>query len=87
MIGKLQPIEIEEIEISNVSWTKENSNTANSPVAVKSMPPESSFQPEQNNSKQLILLQNAQILQEAKEMLFLFLKETTIALYQKYPWM
>ena len=31
------------------------------------MPPESSVQPEHNNSKQLILLQGAQIPQEAED--------------------
>ena len=44
IIGKLQPIEIEDIEFSNVSWTKENTDTINSPVKLPSMPPESSFQ-------------------------------------------
>ena len=33
------------------------------------MPPELSFQPEQNNSKQSIILQDAQIPQEAKDKL------------------
>ena len=33
------------------------------------MPPESSFQPEQNNLKQLILLQDAQAPQEANDKL------------------
>ena len=38
MIGKLQPIKIEDI-VSNISWTKENSNTANSPEKLLSMLP------------------------------------------------
>ena len=48
MIGKLEPLEIGNIETSNVLWTKENSTTAISPVELLSMPPGSSFQPEQN---------------------------------------
>ena len=56
VIGKLQPIEIEDIEISNVSWTKEHLNTRNSLVELPGMLPASSFQPDQNNLKQLILL-------------------------------
>ena len=43
MIGKLQPLEIGNIEINNVLGTKENSTTAISPVELLSMPPESSF--------------------------------------------
>ena len=52
MIGKLQPIEIEDIEVSNMSWTKENTNTANSPAELPNLLPESSFQSQQNNLKQ-----------------------------------
>ena len=54
-------------------WTKENSNTANSPTKLPSMSSESSFQPEQNNLKPSILLQDAQIQQEAKDKLSLLL--------------
>ena len=63
--GKLEPIEIENIEVSNVSWTKENMNTSDIPIELSSMLPESSFQPEQNGLKQLILLEDAQIPWEA----------------------
>ena len=63
--GNLQPIEIENIEVSNVSWTKENSNTTNSPAEHPAMPPESRVQPEQNNLKQSIILHYTQIPQEA----------------------
>ena len=66
-IGKLQPIEIEDSEVSNVSWTKYDTDTTNSPVEILSMPPESSFQLEHNNTKQSVVLQDAQILQKAKE--------------------
>ena len=52
---------------SNVLWTKENSNTANTPAELPRMSFESSFQPGHNNSKQSILLQDAQIPQEAKD--------------------
>ena len=64
MLGNFHPIEIESIEVINILWTKENSNTAHSLVKLPSMLPGSSFQPEQNNSKQLILQQDAQITKE-----------------------
>ena len=65
IIGKLQPIEKEDIEVRNVSWTKDDTDTANSIVKLPSMLPESSFQPELNNAKQSVVLQDAQIPQEA----------------------
>ena len=48
------------------------------------MPPELSFQPEKNNSKQLIAVQDAQIAQEAKYKLY-YLKKNMKALYQSQP--
>ena len=39
MLGKLQPVDIENIEISNVSWTKENPKTAISPLGLPIMLP------------------------------------------------
>ena len=65
MIGKLQPLEIKNTEISNVSRTKENFMTAISPVDLLRILTKSSFQLEQNASQQLVLLEDAQILQEA----------------------
>ena len=85
MIGKLQPIETEIIEGSNISGTKENTNTANSLVQLPSMPPESSFQQEQINSKQSILLQIVEIPQEAKDKLFLLLEGDFNSLVSKSP--
>ena len=69
VIGKLQRSEMESIEISSVSWTNENSKTPVSPVELLTMPPESSFQLEQNGLRQWIHLQHAQIPQEAKDKL------------------
>ena len=59
MLGTLHPIDSENIEVRNESWNKENSNTANSPTELLSVLSESHFQPEQINSKQWILLQDA----------------------------
>ena len=39
IIRKLQPIEIDDFEVSNISWTNDNTNSANSPVELPSMPP------------------------------------------------
>ena len=55
IIGKLQPIEIEDIEVSDVLWTKDDTNTSNSPVKLPSMLPYSCFKPEHNNIKQTIV--------------------------------
>ena len=65
MIRKLEPIEIEEMKLSSILWSKGNTNTANSLMELQSMSPESSFQSEQNTSKQLILNRMHKIPQEA----------------------
>ena len=45
IIGNLKLIEIEDIEVSNISWTTDGTaDTTNSPADVPRMPPESSFQ-------------------------------------------
>ena len=67
IIGKLQPIEIEDIKVSDILWTKDDTDTVNSPVELQSMPPESFFQPEHNNTNQSIVLQDGQMQQEAKD--------------------
>ena len=70
VIGTLHPIEIKDTEVTNISWTKtENSNTKYNPAKLPAMPPELSFQPEQNNLKQWIILQDVQIPQEARDKL------------------
>ena len=73
--------------MSNVSQTQENSITAIHLVELLSIPAESSFQLEQNASKQLILLQDAEIAEEAKDKLCSILKTNMIALYQNHPQM
>ena len=58
---------IEEFEVSNISRTTYGTaDTTNSPMELPSMPPELSCQPEHNNTKHSIFLQDAQIPQEAK---------------------
>ena len=85
MLGTLHPIESKNTEVSNVSWTKENTNTANSAVELLSISPESSIQPGQNNLKQMILQQDAQIPQEAKGKLSLLLEVDYDNLLLKSP--
>ena len=88
IIGNLQPIEIEGIEVSNMSWTIDGTaDTTNSPVELPSMPPESSFQPEHNTTKYSIVLQDAQIPQETKDELSSIMRGTTITLFQNHLWM
>ena len=66
IIGNLQLIEKEDIKVSNISYTTDGTaDRTSSPVELPSMPPASSFQPEQNITKHWIALQDAQIPQEA----------------------
>ena len=52
IIGNLQPIEIEDFEVSNILWTTDGTvDTTNSPTELPSMPPESHFQSEHNSTK------------------------------------
>ena len=85
IIGKLQAIEIEDIEVSNISWTKDNADTANSLVELLSMLPESRVQPEHSNLKQLIILQDAQLQQEAKDKLSSLLEGNKDSIVSKSP--
>ena len=67
--GKLQPIKSEDIEVSNILWTKDDTDTTHSPVELLNRSHESSFQQEHNNTKHSIGLQVAQIPQEVKDKL------------------
>ena len=85
-IGNLQPIEIEDFEVSNISWTTDcTADTTNSPMEFPSMLVESSFQPEHNNTKHSIVLQDAQILMEAKDELSSLLKGDYNSIISKSP--
>ena len=56
IIGKLQPIEVEDFEVSSISWTTDGTAiTTNIPTELPSMPPESRFQPKHNIKKQSIV--------------------------------
>ena len=75
IIGHLKPIEIEEFEVSNTSWTKiGTADTTKNPVELLSIPPKSSFQPEHTNTKYSIVSQGVHILQEANDGLPLLLE-------------
>ena len=63
------------IQLCFVDQNKENSNTANSPAELQAMPPECSFQLEQNDLRQSIILQDAQITQEARDKLSILLEK------------
>ena len=56
IIGNLQPIEIEDFEVSNNSWTTDGTaDTTNSPAGLPSLLHKSSFQPEHNKTKHSIV--------------------------------
>ena len=53
VFGMLNPVEIKNTEVNNISWIKTEilqDNIRNSPTVVPTIPPESSFQTEHNNS-------------------------------------
>ena len=56
-----------------------------SPVEVPRMPPESSFQMEQNGSKQLILLEDVQIPQQSKDKFSSLLEKDYNSIVSKSP--
>ena len=67
VIGSLQPIEVEDFEVSNISWTTYGTaDTTNILTELPSLPPESSIQSQCNITKHSVVLHDAQILQEAK---------------------
>ena len=70
VIGTLDPVEIESTKVSNISWTKTGTSQddmRNSPTELPTIPPESRFQLEHNESnRQSIILQDVQVPQEAR---------------------
>ena len=64
---------------------KENLSTTNSQIELPSVPPESHFQPEQNNLKPLIPLGDPQIPHEAKDKLSLLLEKEYDSNVSKSP--
>ena len=60
IIGTLHPIEIKDIEVSNIFWTKKLQQNK-SPAEFLSVLSQLSFQPEQNDLKPSVILQDAQI--------------------------
>ena len=86
IIGNLQPIEMEGLKVCNISWTIDGTaDTASSPTEFPSMPPESSLQPEHNNTKHSIVLQNAYIAQDAKDGLSSLLEGEYNSIISKSP--
>ena len=87
-MGNLQPIEEEDFKVSNISGTTDGTaDTTNSPTELPSMPPESSFQPEEDNIKHAIVLQDAQIPQEAKDGLSSLLEGEYKSIISNHLWM
>ena len=85
-IGNLQPIEVEDFEVSNIPWTTDGTADAtNSPTELPSMLPESSLQPEHNSKKHSVVLQDAQIPQEAKDGLSSLLEGAYDSIISKSP--
>ena len=73
VFGTLNIIDIESTEVSNISWIKmdkSKDDIRNSPMELPKIPWESSFQPEHNNTeRQLVILQDTQAPQEARDSL------------------
>ena len=66
--GKLQPLDVTDLEVINILCTIDvTASTTGTHTELPCMPPKSSFQPEQSNIKQSIVLENAHILQDAKD--------------------
>ena len=78
VFSTLDPTDIESTKVSNISWTKTEKlqdDIRNSPTELPTMPPESSFQPEQNNFKrQSLILQVTQVPQETRDKLSFLLE-------------
>ena len=86
VIGNLQDIEVEDMEVSNILWTTDGTaDTTNSLIKLSYMPPESSFQPEHNNTKHSIVLQDAHTPQEAKDGLSSLLEVEYSSIISKSP--
>ena len=86
VIGNLQPIAVEDFEVSSFLWTTDDTaDTANCPMQLQCMLPESSFQPEQNNMKHSIVLQDAHIPQKSKDGLSSLIEEEYNIIISKSP--
>ena len=72
-MSTLNPVEIESIEDSYISWTKtekSQDSMKNSSTPLPTIPTESNFQPEHHElKKQSIILQDTQVPQEARDKL------------------
>ena len=86
IIGSLQPIDVEDFEVSNISWTTDGTaDTTNSPKELTCMPPESSFQPDYSNTKHSVVLQDAYIPQTGKGRLYFLFKGEYNSIISKSP--
>ena len=56
-------------EVSNSSWTTDGTASTSKPTEFQCLPPESCLQPEHSNTKHSIVLEDAHILQDAKDRL------------------
>ena len=67
-IGKLQPVDVADLKIINISWTTDDTvSKTNKPTELRCLPPKSSFQLEYSNNKHSVVLENAHIPQETRD--------------------
>ena len=85
VICKLKPIDVTDAEVNNISWTTDGTTTSIKPAELPCMSPESGFWPEHNISKLIIVLEDAHILQKAKDLLSSFHKEEYNSIISKLP--
>ena len=86
IIGKLQPLDVANFKVSNISWPTDGTvSTTGKPMELPCIPPESSFLLEQSNAKQSIVLKDAHILQDAKDGLTSLLEGENNSIISKSP--
>ena len=86
IIGNVQPIDVEDLEVINISWTTHGTaDTTNSPMQLPCMPPESGFQPEHNNMRHTVVLQDNHIRQKVTDGLSSLLEGEYNSIISKSP--
>ena len=85
VIGKLQPTDVTDSKVTNISWTTDGTTTTSKPAKLLCLLPESSFQPKHNINQYLVVLKDTHILQEAKDGLSSILKGECNNIISKSP--
>ena len=85
IIGNLQPIDVDDFKVSNISFTTDGiANAINSPVELPCLPPELSFLPEHSHTKHSIVIQDDHIPQAAIIGYIPYLKGNRVAIFPSH---